>query len=559
MKAEIIVFFIIILNSSYLSAYDDFKLITKPVEVGLYDFAEFELKGKVKSIQNAFTDISLKGYFTGESGVTDSLEGFCDAQDGSIYRLRYMVSDTGTYKYELLIICPDDNYSLAGTFKAVSSDRKGPLRIDRDYPWHFILEGTNEHFFWNATTTYWLMGWKNEEYIFDAIDRLASLNINRIRVAINGRQDDGSRWFEPLVKESEEFTFRLNPWMAENPESLDNPNFDVTRFNISYWQKLDRLVSHAREKNIIVSLVFYVDGREHGCDPFKKEKMGGIDEQRYYRYAVARYSGFSNIMWDITNEYHLFRSEKWVDKMGKLIKTYDPVKHLISVHGHSDFAFRKSEWVDVALYQSWDECGGYQFITDCRKRQIETGRIIPQVNEEYGYEEHYPTWGCGPTATKEPDGRSALNRSKLAWEIYMAGGYQTTGERANEGTGAGNDQGGGWINGRGNDSMIMFKYYTIIKNVFEQTEYWKMLPRNELTNYGNLCLANENEEYIVYSRLPNCRLVLPKGNIFIIKMINPLTYEEIILPETNTENGAWQYPKTLYEDRVFIIKRKIKD
>jgi hypothetical protein len=283
--------------------------------------------------------------------------------------------------------------------------------------------------------------------------------------------------------------------------------------------------------------------------------MGNADEQRYYRYAVARYSGFANVMWDVTNEYHLFRSEEWVNKMGTLIKSKDPAKHLISVHGHDDFPFRTSPWVDVVLYQSWDECGGYQFMTECRNKQASTGRFLPQINEEYGYEDHYPPWGCGNGMTREPDGRSAENRRRLAWEIYMAGGYQTTGERASEGTGAGNDAGGGWINGRGNESMIMLKGYAIIRKVFEQTSYWKMTPRADLINYGNLCLANPDEEYMIYSRLPNCRLILPGGSVFTVKMIHPRTGEETLLKNTDKLDKAWEYPRNLEGDWVFILKK----
>jgi|WetSurSiteA1Bulk_404760.scaffolds.fasta_scaffold01098_1 hypothetical protein len=537
-----------------LAAKDGFTLDQLQAEVELYDNIELEIKSSL-DFKNPFTDVTILGCFTDSNGRTDTIEGFCDDPGGKYFRIRYMPRVTGSFKYRVLIRTAGRNLEFKGDFLALFSGRKGPLQVDSSYPWHMIYEGTGEHFFWNATTAYWMMGWKDDKIIHDAIDRLAFLGVNRIRVAINGRSEGGIRWYEPLVKESAEFTFLLNPWMAASPASLDNPDFDVTRFNVPYWQKLDRLVRHARDADIIVSLIFYVDGRDHGCDPFKEENMGNEDEQRYYRYAVARYAGFPNIMWDVTNEYHLFRSEEWVNKMGRLIKSKDPGKHLVSVHGHAEFPFRLSPWVDVVLYQSWDECGGYQFMTDCRNRQAAAGRILPQVNEEYGYEDHYPPWGCGNGMTREPDGRSAENRRQLAWEIYMAGGYQTTGERANEGTGAGNDKGGGWINGRGNDKMIMLKGYAIIRGVFELTSYWKLSPHSELVNYGNLCLASPGEEYIVYSRLSCCRVILTAGTAFSVTMVNPRTGEVTPLMNTKPEDNAWEYPKNLAGDWVFVLKK----
>jgi hypothetical protein len=63
---------------------------------------------------------------------------------------------------------------------------------------------------------------------------------------------------------------------------------------------------------------------------------------------------------------------------------------------------------------------------------------MPQVNREYGYEDHYPgKWGGG----LKPPARSADNRRRLAWGMSMAGGYQTTGERADRGTAGGRIRG----------------------------------------------------------------------------------------------------------------------
>jgi hypothetical protein len=387
---------------------------------------------------------------------------------------------------------------------------------------------------------------------------LADLGINRIRVAINGRAHGGTRWNEPTVVECPQFTFCLDPWVAERPGDLDNPGHDVSRMNISHWQKLDRLMLKARERGIIVSLIFYVDGLDHACDPFKLKNMANQYEKQYYAYAAARYASFENLMWDIANEYHLFRTPAWAEEMGSFLKMKDPY-HLISVHGSSDFPFRKSPWVDVIMFQSWDECGGYQFMHNAREEQKKTGRILPIVNEEYGYEGHYAVWGCGATASKEkPDGRSALNRSQLAWEICMAGGYQTTGETAEYGTGAGEDSGGGWINGRGNAKMTMLNYYRIMMDCFRKTEFWKLSPRNDLISFGNLCLANEGNEYLIYTRVQHCRLYLPAGQRYSVVRIDPLTGAEKQLPdaESDIDNFAWQYRQNLSGNWVFILKRK---
>ncbi|MDX2285275.1 MAG: DUF4038 domain-containing protein [Bacteroidia bacterium] len=527
-------------------------------EVEMYGMQELAIRlDRLPPGVNPFTDASLEAVVALPGSKPDTLQGFCDSQDGLRFAVRHMPAQPGRYQAVLRFTLGGAVQTRTAAYTVLPSGQDGPLRADPEHPWHFIYENSGRHFFWNSTTAYWLMGWKDEQVIREAIDRLAYFQINRIRVAINGRAHGGSRWSEPAVVESPGFTFKLNPWLAERPEDLDDPGFDVTRFNVPYWQKLDRLVAHARDRGIIVSLIFYVDGLDHGCDPFKRERMGNADEQRYYRYAAARYSAFPNIMWDVTNEYHLFRSEAWVEQMGTLLKAADPHRHLISVHGHADFPFRTSPWVDVVLYQSWDECGGYAFMSACREKQAATGRILPQINEEYGYEGHYSPWGCGATAAKLPHGRSAENRARLAWEICMAGGYQTTGETAQYGTGAGEDTGGGWINGRGNYKMTMLKYYGIMREIFSQTEYWKLQPDNASVNYGNFCLSDPGRQYLVYSRLPRCRVALPRDGVFSVTMHNPRTGEAVALPDCDgRDNGAWNYPRELEEDWVFILRRK---
>lgn len=535
------------------------RAILNKTKVEVYDFQEITIAIKNPNLKlNPFKQVQLLGTFTAENGVTKTVAGFCDSQDGSFYRLRFMPDQVGKYNFEVTLSQNGKIQKNAGTFEAVASTRKGILRLDKEHPWHFKFDN-GDHYFWNSTTAYWMLGLKNESEVTTAIDRLAGYGINRIRVAINGRAHGGDRWNEPTVLESNNFTFKLNPWLAEKPDDLDAPNFDVTRFEVGHWQKLDRLLAHCRERGIIVSLIFYVDGLDHACDPFKKANMGKEDEQMYYAYAAARYSAYENIMWDIANEYHLFRTPEWAEQMGTFLKSKDPYNHLISVHGRADFPFRKSPWVDVVMYQSWDECGGYDFMMNAKRLQEETGRILPAINEEYGYEGHYPPWGCGATAAKEgPDGRSGLNRSQLAWEICMTGSYQTTGETAEYGTGAGEDTGGGWINGRGNSKMTMLNYYKILKDAFERTQYWNLSPRNDLVSFGNLCLVNEGQEYLVYTRVQHCRLKLPPGQKYSVTMINPQTGEVKQLPDADSQidNNAWQYRKNIESNTVFILKRK---
>src|SRR5678815_789860 len=116
-----------------------------------------------------------------------------------------------------------------------------------------------------------------------------------------------------------------------------------------------------------------------------------------------------------------------------------------------------------------------------REEQRKTGRIIPQCNEEYGYEDHYPRHA------PPPPGDSAEVLRRVAWDIAMAGAYGTAGESARRGVNIWPDTGGGWINGRGDDTMTMLNGYAHMVEFFTSFEWWKVEPHDELVDKRAYC------------------------------------------------------------------------
>jgi hypothetical protein len=463
-----------------------------PVEA--YDLFEVTVTVEAPDVANCFTGAEVAGELRAAGVAPVRVEGFCDSRDGGVFRVRFMPSTPGEHHWSVTYRQAGFERTGHGSITVVAGGRRGPVRVDPAHPYHFVWEGTGEHYFWNATTTYALAGW-DDATIRASLERLHALGVNRVRAAlIAPRVKSGQQWFEHVYP-TDRFTFLFNAWEAARPGSLEDPGFDVTRFNVDHFQKYERLLRFARDRDIVVSVVFYVDGRVPGVDPFGKAGMGGAGEQRYYRYAVARFGAFSNVMWDVANEYRLFRDDAWAEAMGTLVKERDANRHLASVHGHGDFRFRTSAWADFAMYQAWDEDGGYAFMLKNRQEQQATGRPIPQVNEEYGYEDHYPQgWG----GNRKAPARNADSRRRLAWEMTMAGGYQTTGERADRGTGWGPDSGGGWVNGRGDDSMTMLTGYARMRDFFTNVAWWTTAPRPDLGGTHTLVLADPGRLYLVY-------------------------------------------------------------
>jgi len=526
--------------------------------IEVYDFVEVSIKLDKKNIENPFTDVRLKGEFwQKDKEKSIKVEGFCDSSGGKLFKVRFMPEEIGDYKFKICYQQTDGFCKeFEGSFSAVTSQRKGVLNTDPDYPYHFIWQGTGEHYFLNGTTTYYLMGWQDDKTIEQIIDRLASYDINRLRVVLYGREFDRP-WGTPVVN-CEKFKMALNPWQAKFPDDITLPEYDMESFNVDYWQKYEKMLEYARQQDVIISVIFFI-GAQPLCVPFAELSE---EEYRYYRYGINRLAAYSNITWDVGNEHDFHRDTLWTRYMCYFIKRIDPYHHMVTAHNK----IYRDNFIDMQLIQSWD--AGLNDLILKEKEKLEEKNIkFPQVIEEFGYEDLWENM---------PGMRSADTRRRCAWEIYMAGGYQTTGESARNGTGTGKDTGGGWVSGRGDQEMTLLKSHKIMYQFFTSLDWWKLEPANDLVeayyNYSfydfkyykqsgervtdghPFCLAREGETYLVY--LPaggNVRLKI-KGGSYQIQRFNPRSGEKS--PAGKLEGEKWTSPDLPdKEDWVFLLEK----
>ncbi len=516
-----------------------FTPAASPVEV--YDYVEIVVNIEAPDAPNPFTGATLTGAFgkAGE-GARWNVDGFCDSPDGRVFRIRFMPPSEGSYTYSLSYRQGGFEASDTGTFQAAAGRRRGPIRVDAEYPWHFVWAGTGEHYFFNGTTAFWLMGWRDERFIRESLDRLHELKVNRVRVLLAGNMDN---LLGEAVMTGDNFTMVLRPWVAKAPASFDQPGIDYTRFEVPYWQKFERMLKYARDRDVIISVV--QDISTHKAQP----AAGSPDERRYLRYAVARLGAFSNVTWDLGDDLDSFRDEKWAHETGSLIETWDPYHHLATSHPvHREHQDRAAEWFGFTSIQDWSR-KQHALMLEERQIQKKTGRIIPQTNEEYGYEDHYPKWAPGMGS----DSAEALRH--VAWEIAMAGAYGTTGESARRGTNIWPDTGGGWINGRGDDTMVMLKGYAHMVDFFTSFAWWKTEPHDELVTGQAYCLAKPGELYAMY---------LPQGGEVTVKLdagvyeatwFDAFTGARVSLPPA--QGPVWRSPQAPgWLDWALLLKRQ---
>jgi len=516
-----------------------FAQSTRTVEA--YDFVEVTANVPWPHARNPFKDVTFDGWL--ESGGRDKrwpVEGFCDAEDGSVFRIRFMPPTPGDYRYSVTYRQGEGSSTSTGTFHATDGYRRGPIRVDPQHPWHFIWEGTREHYFFNGTTAYWLMGWRDESVIQASIERLHKLKINRMRVTIAGRSD--LFYGEPVMIGSN-WTLFVAPWPAQKANDIFHPGFDYTRFNVAYWQKFDRALRYARDRNMVISLVLDMgDGRVH-------PGAGSADEYRFIRYAIARFGAFSNITWDLGDDLDVYRNRNWTHHTGILLTNWDLHRHLATSHPTENVnQDRTSDWFGFTSFQEWSR-NQHSFMLGQRSHQEKLGRIIPQTNEEYGYEDHYPMWAPGVGS------ESADTLRRTAWDIAMAGAYQTTGETARRGTNIWPDTGGGWMNGRGDDTMTMLQGFAHMVDFFTGLEWWTTDPHDELVNGGNYCLAKPGQIYAVYLQHGGRVTVQLRPGSYAGEWFNPSTGEKI--PVLRAHGPAWTSPEAPdRNDWALLLKRE---
>jgi hypothetical protein len=320
------------------------------------------------------------------------------------------------------------------------------------------------------------------------------------------------------------------------PDNIYHPGFDYGRFYVPYWQKFERALRAARERDMIISVV--LDMNDSKAHPAPDSE----DERRFIRYAIARFGAFSNITWDLGDDLDGYRDDDWTRRTGTLIKQWDPNRHLATSHPRSldnpddnEHQDRGADWFDFTSVQDWSRTQHSYMLGQRRKQQL-TGRIIPQTNEEYGYEDHYPLWSKGPGS----ESADALRR--MAWEIVMAGGYQTAGETARRGTNVWPDTGGGWLNGRGDDTMTMFQGYAHMVDFFTSFAWWKTDPRDDLVSGGNYCLAKPGELYAIYlPRGGSVVVTIPSGR-YRAAWWNASTGEKTPLAPVTVTGSSWSSP-----------------
>jgi len=482
-----------------------------PHTVPRFDVAEFVVRVPQPPFRNPFTEAELSGVFTG-GGVSFRVEGFADSPDGSVFRLRFSPEAAEvTFDYALRLRGGGLDRSFTGQLRCGPSDRPGPVIVDPEHPRHFMYAGSRQPFYHLGYTAYHLLDPSNDDAQVEAtIDYCARHGFNKIRFLLTGYPRD----FDQRTSADVEHGVPDDPWKAPNygsrpgqvnplPAWMGEPHrYDFTRFNVAYWQRVDRAVQRMRERGLVATCIVTIE--KQGLP----QEYGRLTEHelRLYRYAVARLAAFDNVWWDLGNEHNEYRDVEWGNTMGAMLKETDPYDRLASAHAYAEFFYQDSPWADFIITQQYgDEGQVHDWVL--QHRSI----AKPYVNEEYGYEGQRDQPGHGQNSDWV---------RRCHWAIAMAGGYATYGD---------------WSDGVSyyymgepgpGQAALQLKH---LRAFFEGLPFRELEPQDALIR-GGFCLARPPAHYVFY---------LPRGGTSEVDLGRGPTLH-LTARWFDPRTGAWQ-------------------
>ena len=373
-------------------------------KVEKWDFYEISLPGPTTG--NPFVGIEFSAVFT-NGDRTYEPEGFYYG-DG-IYKIRFMPDYEGIWTYRT-----KSNYNAlngkTGQFECIapSKDNHGPVRVRNQY--HFAYEDGTPFFLFGTTIYEW--PFQSEEKRQQTIRSLINSPFNKARfLAV-------PPWRQEYVEGED--ALDCFPFMGNSKE-----NWDFSRFNPVYFQKLEKCILQLRDIGIEADLILFrpYDNGKWGFDMMSPET-----NDRFVHYVIARFAAFRNIWWSLANENSFMRyltDADW-DRLFQIVQAKDPYQHLRSIHNAGRIYNHTKPWVthvSLQYYPAVRSFGVSPLLRDIYRKPI--------VHDEINYEGNIDKrWG-------QLSGEEMVYRF---WVAYIGGAYATHGE-----TSKGQPYGDGWI------------------------------------------------------------------------------------------------------------------
>lgn len=305
---------------------------------------------------------------------------------GGVWKIR--VSSTAEGQWSL--VTTSDVKELDGqhaTFQCVKNTNPhvhGVLRVDREHPHHFTFDdGTR--FFMQGYEYDWLwaldMDKPNVPTVEKSLDILSRHGFNY--VILNSYAHD-TGWCKGKTSDDDYGPPLLYAWKGSN----DQP--DHSRMNLAFWRHYDRVMATLAQRGMQAHMLIKVYNKS-----VKWPARGSDEEKLFFRWLVARYAAYPNVIWDFSKEAHNEKDLAYKQGWMKWLRENDPYRHLVTVHDDDKV----------------NDEGAYDDLTDYPPRLALKGTEHEWETDLAGYFEKYghPLWKQHKKQAKKSGGHGGMD------------------------------------------------------------------------------------------------------------------------------------------------------
>ena len=323
-------------------------------EIPLYGLCEVAFKpAKAPNLANPFADAAVSATFVAPDDRNIKVPGFF-AGDGT-WKVRAAPDQAGLWYYRVDFKVGDAAEVGHGGFKCVASNAHGFLRIARGTP-RFLALDDGSRFYPIGTGTEPLGAPTPEGKPANTLDvwkayldDCAKGGMNKSRIFLLEVP-----WVKPQAVQRDP---ELSPWPLQA-----NGRYDLSRFSLPFWDKLDAVIAHGAKLGIIFELTIFDetglvagDGDRWALHPFNEKNggpIGGLSgcpsfyalsvpanraaQESYVRYLLARTAAYPNVYYELNNEMDRRGAAAklgpaWAEHWAAFFREFDPYDHLVSL------------------------------------------------------------------------------------------------------------------------------------------------------------------------------------------------------------------------------------
>jgi hypothetical protein len=312
---------------------------------------------------NPFVDVQVAAIFERE-GRRIRVPGFYDGE--GVYRIRFSPAETGTWRWR------SESHVAAlngrqGLFECVAPapGNHGPVHVSSD-GFHFAYaDGTP---FRQIGTTSYSWALQSDAKCAETLATLKTSPFNKMRMLVF-----------PNVP-----SVATDPFVRTGPGLRD---WDPTRFDPAYFRRFEDRIRRLGALGIEADVILF-----HPYDPKRGySDMRREDDERYLRYAAARFGAYRNLWWSMANEYDQVKSKATADwdHLFELLQAADPHDRLRSIHQFEIYYDARKPWITHASIQN-----NSAVLDDIRAGLHRDFALKPVIFDEVGYEGNFnEPWG----------------------------------------------------------------------------------------------------------------------------------------------------------------------